>query len=198
MNNKMLIGKFSDALFALHKNNISNLDNFVESFRTNQIKSKNWLVEELANTKTSFDKVLVVGSWNGILLYELMKQECDVGWFDFLDIDKMTHIHRDVYFSINNMEKNYNSLHIDATEYSDFSSYDLIINTSCEHMKPLPPVHGPLYALQSNNYRSIKEHINCVDTANQLKEQYQLSQTAYKGHLKFDNYTRFMVIGSHW
>jgi len=198
MNDKILVGKYSDTLFTLHRNNVPHITNFVESFRTNQIKCKNWLVQELANTRTSFDKVLVVGSWNGILLYELMKQECDVGWFDFLDIDEMTHIHRDIYFSVNNMKKNYNSLKVDATEYSDFSSYDLIINTSCEHMKPLPPVNGPLYALQSNNYRSIKEHINCVDSAHQLKEQYQLSQIICKTRLKFDNYTRFMVIGSHW
>lgn len=193
-----LLGKVVDTSFILSKEKVPGGVDYAESFRPNQIKCKSWLVNEIANTNSYFDKVLVVGSWNGILLYELMKQNCDVGWFDFLDIDKVAHLHRDIYFSRNKMEKNYNSIACDANDFSDFSDYDLIINTSCEHMKPLPVVNGPLYALQSNNYRSVEEHINCVDSPNQLKDQYQLSHTVFKDKLQFDNYTRFMVIGSHW
>ena len=193
-----ILGKVSNALFHMNKDNVRGLVNFAESFRPNQIKCKTWLVDQICNTNTSFDKVLVVGSWNSILLYELMKQNSYVGWYDFLDLDKAVHTHRDYYFNVNNLEKNYNSITIDATEFSDFESYDLIINTSCEHMKPLPTLNGPLYALQSNNYRSVKDHINCVNSTKELKKQYNITQTIYESELDMGHYKRFMVIGSHW
>ena len=198
MNNHELLGKVTDTLFYFHKNRIPGIEQFVESFRPNQIKCKTWLVDELATTKTSFDKVLVVGSWNSVLLYELMNQECDVSWFHFLDNNPLVHKHRDIYFKYNKMDLNYDSIIEDATNFSDFEKYDLIINASCEHMKPLPTVYGPLYVLQSNNYTSIEEHINCVNSTNELKEQYKITQTSYVGTKTFDNYKRFMVIGSHW
>lgn len=198
MNNQKLLGKFADALFYMNIKNIPNLSQFNESFRTNQIRCKSWLVDEIATTKAHYEKVLVVGSWNSVLLYELFKEECDISWFHFLDSDPIVHRHRDIYFDFHKMPKNYDSITTDAGLYSDFESYDLIINTSCEHMKPLPSVYGPLYALQSNNYTSIKEHINCVNSTKELKNQYNINQTVYEGTKKFNNYDRYMVIGSHW
>ncbi len=193
-----LLGKVVDTAFFMHKKNIPGAESFVESFRPNQIKCKSWLVEHIANTNTSFDKVLVVGSWNALLLYELMEENCDVGWYDFLDNDKSVHTHRDIYFKLNDKNKNYNSILCDANDFSAFEDYDLIINTSCEHMKPLPTVHGPLYALQSNNYTSIKEHINCVNSTKELKEQYNINQIVYEDERDMGYYKRFMIIGSHW
>jgi len=198
MNDPEILGKVIDTAFFISKESIGGVENFIESFKTTQIKCKKWLVEEIANSSTTFDNVLVIGSWNGILLYELMNQYCDVGSYDFLDLDKKTHIHREVYFSLHKMEKNYNSIVADANEFSDFSNYDLIINTSCEHMMPLPSVYGPLYALQSNNYTNIPEHVNCVENVKELKKQYKLTHTLYESELDMGHYKRFMVIGSHW
>lgn len=198
MNNPEILGKVIDTAFLISKQKIGGVENFIESFKTNQIKCKKWLVEEIANSSTTFNNVLVIGSWNGVLLYELMKKYCDVGSYDFLDLDKQTHMHRDVYFSLHKMEKNYNSIICDANEFSDFANYDLIINTSCEHMMPLPSVYGPLYAVQSNNYTSVPEHINCVKNAKELKKQYNLTHTLYESELDMGHYKRFMVIGSHW
>lgn len=195
---KKLLGKICDTAFYLTKTKSIGHENFIESFKQNQIKCKLWLVDEIANTNTKFDKILVIGSWNGVLLYELMKESCDIGWFDFLDIDEQTHFHRNTYFEMHQMEKNYNSIKCNAEDFSDFDSYDLIINTSCEHMNIIPVVNGPLYALQSNNYKSVKEHINCVNSSMQLKEQYNITQTVFKGDLDMGHYKRFMVIGSYW
>ena len=108
MNDPEILGKVIDTAFFISKESIGGVENFIESFKTTQIKCKKWLVEEIANSSTTFDNVLVIGSWNGILLYELMNQYCDVGSYDFLDLDKKTHIHREVYFSLHKMEKNYN------------------------------------------------------------------------------------------
>ena len=198
MNDHNLLGKVIDAAFWMMTDKTPNLNGFTESFKTTQIKCKSWLVEEISNTNTHFNNVLVVGSWNGVLLYELMKKNCDVDWFDFLDKDESTHLHRNIYFEIHNMEKNYTSLKYDANNFSDYDKYDLIINTSCEHMLPLPTINGPLYALQSNNYTTIKEHTNCVSSTKELKKQYNITQTVYEDKLNMGHYERFMVIGSHW
>jgi len=198
MNAFKVLGRVADTLYYMQDKNIAGVSNYIESFKGSQIKSKEFLVEEIANTNTAYDNVLVIGSWNSILLWELMQKECKVGWFHFLDIDPVVHQHRDLYFDYNNIRKNYDSIVADATEYSDFEKYDLIINTSCEHMKPLPTIHGPLYALQSNNYRTIEEHINCVDSTKELKKQYNLTHILFEGYADMGKYKRFTVIGSHW
>ena len=190
-----VLGKVSEAAYFMRRNEIDAID-IVDSLRPNQIKCKKWLVEEIANINMNWKRVLILGSWNGILLYELLKEYCDVEWIDFVDINPNTHRDRDIYFDVNNLSKNYGSIQMDATEFSDHESYDLIINCSCEHMKDIPAVYGPTYALQSNDYRAIKDqHINCVDSEKQLANKNNITKTLFSGSKKMPNYKRFMVIG---
>lgn len=190
-----VLGRFAQAGYIMQRNRVKGTESFVESFRPNQIKSKKIIVDELLNHKMSWNKVLVLGSWNGILLYELFKKYGDVMWFDFLDKDPIVHKHRDIYFENNSLEKNYNSLVMDAVDFSDYENYDLIINTSCEHMPTIPAIYGPTYALQSNNYTAVPEHINCVNTADQLAKDNKINKIWTKSQKKFSNYTRFTVVG---
>lgn len=193
-----VLGKVSLAAYHMQKTNTPNAMFFAESFKPNQIQCKKWLVEEILNTSMNLDRVLVLGSWNSVLLYELFKHYGSVNWFDFLDIDPTVHLHRDRYFEINHMEKNYSSVVMDATEFSDYEGYDLVINTSCEHMKDIPAVHGPLYAIQSNDYVSVPDHINCVKSTKQLASQNNITEILYQGTRNMGHYNRFMVIGSYW
>ena len=77
----------------------------------------------------------------------------------------------------------------------EFEYGHMLINTSCEHMRPLNVKPRTYVVLQSNNYRTVEDHINCVDSCDELVEQYELSHTYYTGSLDFPTYTRFMVIG---
>ena len=198
MIDEKVLGRVAETGFALAKEG-KWAKKLLESFRPKQIECKSWLVQEIANVNMNWKKVLVLGSWNSILLYELMSTHCDVEHFDFLDNDPCCHRGRDLYFEVNNLFKNYSSIIMDATKFSDHQSYDLIINTSCEHMKDIPAVFGPTYALQSNDYRAIKDqHINCVDSEKQLAKQNNLTNILYKGNKKLDNYTRFMAIGYYF
>jgi len=198
MIDEKVLGRVAETGFAMVSKR-KNAKELLESFRPKQIVCKSWLVQEIANINMNWKKVLVLGSWNSLLLYELMSTHCDVEHFDFLDNNTDCHRDRDIYFEVNNLFKNYSSITMDATKFSDHQSYDLIINTSCEHMKDIPAVYGPTYALQSNNYRAIKDqHINCVDSEDQLAKQNNLTNTLYKGKKRLDNYTRFMAIGYHF
>ncbi len=75
-----------------------------------------------------------------------------------------------------------------------------IINTSCEHIEnftkwfnAIPT--GKLVALQSNNYFEIEDHVNCVNSLDEFKQQAPLSNIIYEGDLELEKYTRYMLIG---
>ena len=77
---------------------------------------------------------------------------------------------------------------------------DLVINTSCEHIADLRgwldllPVGMPV-VLQSNDYFSDPEHINCVRSLEEFEIQANLSKVAFHGTLGMTKYSRFMLIG---
>ena len=189
-----VLGRVSNTSYYMARNHIQPMS-FMESFKTSQIICKKWLVEEILNTKMNWGKVLVLGSWNSVLLYELFAEYGNVTSFDFVDNDASCHKDRDLYFEVNNLTKNYNSIIMDATQFSDHASYDLIINTSCEHMANIPAVYGPTYALQSNNYVDVPEHINCVDSARALSNANNITHRLYEGKKNRGHYVRYMTIG---
>jgi hypothetical protein len=163
----------------------------VQSFNHKQIKCKQWLVEQLTELDLlRFDRISIVGSWYGqVILPMLDPFLCeDIRLYDVdeetIKIAKM--YHRDDE-RVKCTVKNANGITFSG-------SNKLVINTSCEHMDPLS-IKKSIVALQSNNYRGIEGHINCVDSAEELIHQYNLSDVYYTGELEFENYTRFMVIG---
>ena len=75
---------------------------------------------------------------------------------------------------------------------------DLIINTSCEHMSDqwfenIPK--GRKICLQTNDYFSNEQHINCCQDLNDAIAKYPMSKTIYTGELETAEYNRFMIIG---
>lgn len=190
---KAILGRLAHFGFA----DTSNKD-VMESFRPNQIQSKDWLVYEITKFKKDFKKVAVLGSWNSILLYELMTKQATVEAWDFYDINPLAHNDRDAYFKANDMKVNYNSFEADVTDLfnSDHAKqYDLIINPSCEHMNDIPAQEGPMYALTSNNYTDVPDHINTIQHEEDLAIKNGINNILYKGSLKLPNYTRYCVVG---
>ena len=86
----------------------------------------------------------------------------------------------------------------DANAY-DYKDYDLVINTSSEHMtedwfKKIKK--GTTVALQSNDFHDIVEHINTVNNLKELEEKYPMSKILFSGVKDCDRYNRFMLIGT--
>ena len=55
-----------------------------------------------------------------------------------------------------------------------------------------------MVVLQSNNYKNVDQHINCVDSLDDFKERYSKYFNQLKGfelYIKKEDYTRFMLIG---
>ncbi|MEC7537396.1 MAG: class I SAM-dependent methyltransferase, partial [Pseudomonadota bacterium] len=77
---------------------------------------------------------------------------------------------------------------------------DLLINTSCEHLEDFDAwframPRDTLLVLQSNDYFSEAEHVNCQLDLAAFQEQAPMRELIFAGELEFDKYTRFMLIG---
>lgn len=200
-----ILGRVANFAFSYNVNK-----NFFESFRPDHIKSKKWLVHEICKHSAvdaseykivkKFNRVAVLGSWNSVLLKELLESKTSVEHWDFYDIDHNCHRDRDLYHESNGLQRNYTCIENDVTAlfaHEDMhKQYDLIINPSCEHMEDIKTFKGPMYALTSNNYTAIKEHINTITKHEELAIKNGINNIAYEGSLKLTNYTRFCTIGS--
>ena len=75
---------------------------------------------------------------------------------------------------------------------------NIIINTSCEHMDEtwfnnIPK--GKTICLQTNDYFSNEQHVNCCKDLNDAIAKYPMSKTLYTGEIETAEYNRFMIIG---
>lgn len=168
----------------------------VQSFDLKQVLCKRWLIDELKNVTSKIDgprKIYIAGSWYGNVLVPLLQEMFPGTEIHLHDIDEEAiKISKSIYFN------NYDSVKPsvkDCTEFFYSKRKTLVINTSCEHMAPLQIKPDVYVILQSNDYREIEEHINCVDSPEELAEQYNVKEIYYTGKLKFEKYTRYMVIG---
>ncbi len=169
----------------------------------NQTTCKKWLVETLFKTTGGeLGRVCILGGWFGVLGAMLLhdprfkiKEVCSV------DLDPAC---EDVALCLNrtHVESGKFKFQIADMYEMDFKSqdFDLIINTSCEHLESIDkwferiPART-LLTLQSNNYFGIDGHVNCVETLEDFKQQVPLSDVMFEGELTLKNYTRFMLIG---
>jgi hypothetical protein len=77
---------------------------------------------------------------------------------------------------------------------------DTIINTSCEHLLDFVGWYslipdGKLVILQANDYHEVEEHVNTYNTVDEFSASAPMTNLLYKGELKLEKYTRFMLIG---
>lgn len=191
----------------VNNNKPSYSKSFEDSVSQGQYESKLWLAQQLKKINFKpFDElhIDVVGSWFGYPLIEMLSKVIKIKQIDLYDIDKNCH----------EIAAQYNN-HFDEkfriVQFDDFfvpkkpKRRQLIINTSSEHMSDIVimkenykdyPVK-PILAIQSNNYFTLDEHINCVQNVNELIEKNQIKRVLYKGKQSMSHYfDRFMVIGT--
>ncbi len=196
------------------------LANLNEHFSRGQMKSKCWMVKELKEVFP--DKYLGIiahyGGWYATIAQSLFNNFQIAKYYN-LELD-----HRCIEIADDfNYQQNYNkwqfkSVHQNCGDilYDENNSFNvqvanrnntditinikpsIIINTSCEHMNEdwfhnLPD--GMLVCLQTNDYFSNKDHINCVGGINEAKAKYPMKEVLYEGTLDTHLYNRFMLIG---
>jgi len=183
--------------------NSKDRDRTLESFWGGQLKSKEWLIDHLEkHCRFANARVLICGGWNGVLASMLFNSKIGIKHITSLDIDPNC---QEVANTINKrqeMDMKFTAVTEDMLKYNYKELHDnVIINTSCEHLtqtkyrkwlNSLP--HGNLVVLQSNNYKELDEHVNCVDSIEEFKRKSRIDVT-WEGELELPKYKRFMLIG---
>lgn len=168
---------------------------FANSLLEKKLKSKQWLTEEVKKIIAP-KNTLLLGAWYATLIpYEIG------GHFDCVDSDPIPkRLSKKFVKRVDNKYTlRYNTC--DAFDYcaiKNIAHYDLVINTSCEHMADMKEivVPGTLFAFQSNNYFEIEEHTNCKSSLDEFVISTGLNTVHYMGKLQTEKYTRYMVIGT--
>ena len=173
------------------------------SSTTSQLQGKLWLINELQKLDLKFTKVCLIGGWFAQFITPLIFDNFKVDIIHNYDIDEDA---QKISYKFNRRYKEegkYKAIRTNTLIHPLKEEYDIIINTSCEHMYPmkkfreLNPNLKSWFVLQSTNEDKFDDHINCVNNTKELVEQGKLKQVLYEGQLTLDNgMTRFMVIGA--
>jgi len=172
------------------------------SYDPNKIDAKKFLVKQIKQLQSTkelmfpLQRVYIVGGWYGNILIPLIFENVAVEEIQLIDIDETAlAIARNIFFRDEYKIKYVNK---DATTLEFRGQQRLVINTSAEHMKPLNCDNIPM-CIQSNDYRDVDDHINCVDSTDQLMEQYNFQHVWHNSERQYKtpstSYKRFTVIG---
>jgi hypothetical protein len=186
-----------------------------------QLVSKFWLIDELNNLRHEFKddlQILVLGGWIGTLSnfmfqhYEGnikrivsidMDRRC-ARIADLLNIENMVDNWRFKAATGNMMDIDYENTQFTVLEDSNQIQFgidwNLLINTSCEHLYSVTDWFdkipaGKMVVVQSNNFFACDQHFNSVESLDAFEVQCKFSKVLFKGVLPFEMYDRYMIIG---
>ena len=183
-----------------------------------QVEGKLWLGNQLIKLGVVPDHVALLGGWYAHYLTAILIDNVGAKYVTNFEIDHDAHF---ISFKFNRRYKDeprkYRSMRrnvmdkslryvktLDDTQEKDAQVYDVVVNTSCEHMFPMwkfrelnPQLEDSLFVLQSTNQtENCPDHINPVENEDELIEQARLMDVWFSGKKKLLNgFERFLVIG---
>jgi len=197
----------------------------MDSMNQSQLESKLWIVQELIKLDIKPKKVAILAGWFAQyivpLLYDNFESIVRIKNFEIdRDVKKISYKFNKRYkeeegYTVDIKNVMFDRIQPKKINQINQNHMDMIINCSCEHMYPmwkfkelnLTPIpriqKNPLYILQSSNDDQHEDHINCVDSEEELIFQSGIKHVMYSGSKILANKsTRFMVIGkmyfSNW
>jgi hypothetical protein len=171
----------------------------MDAFWSGQLRSKEWLIDNLNEHVHIASSVDIHGGWVGVLASMIFQSNIPVTTIRSIDIDPLC---QHVATLMNKGEEIAGKFRaVTADMCTIRNDADIIINTSCEHItqyefdmwKSGVP-HNSLLVLQSNNY-NIPEHVRTACDLDNFKEQCDLEHVLFAGEIELPLYKRFMVIG---
>ena len=202
--------KFTPELANDWKNALSSSEPYVfkrvmDSMNQSQLESKLWIIQELIKLEIKPKRVAILAGWYAQYIVPLLYDN-----FESLEFVENYEIDQDVKrlsYKFNKRlkeDKKYRTLITNVMFDRIQSGMDTIINCACEHMYPMWKFRelnetfqkNPLYILQSSNDEQHEDHINCVNSEEELIDQARIKDVIYSGSKILSNKsTRFMVIG---
>ena len=177
----------------------------MDSLNSSQLQSKLWLIEELNCLEIKPTNVCLIAGWYAQYVVPLLLDIFpSIQLIENFEIDKDI---REMTYRFNKRFKDEDKYrvvikNIMFKELGREHDFDLVINCACEHMFPMwkfreiNEEQDPVYVLQSSDDDTHDDHINCVQSTDELIEQARIVDVLYSGSIKLHNATtRFMVIG---
>ena len=188
-------------LFKNIMNEARHNSDLLDSYSPNQFKSKEVLINHVNSLNILDDKseIIILGSWYGSILIPAFKQVKRITAID-LNKDIISVAKNRIFSHYKNIDFITSDV-FDKNRYGRIQNANLIINTSCEHMKSMKELKAlenskSYFAFQSNNMYNIPTHNNCVDNIEEFKEQMpNNAKIMIEDHIKDDRGTRFLLIG---
>ena len=173
----------------------------LDSYSPNQFKTKERLIGHIRDLNVVDDKseITILGGWYGSILIPAFKEAKRIS---LIDLDKQV-----VSIAKQRLFKHYKNLDFITSDVFDDNRYgriryaNLIINTSCEHMKDMKELKAlqdsnAYFAFTSNNMFDIEGHTNCVNNIEQFEQQMpDNAKVLVRDSITDDRGTRFMLIG---
>ena len=193
------------------------LQRVLDSMNASQLESKLWLVQTLVELKIKPKRVALLAGWFAQYIVPLMFdtfKTCE--WIENFEIDHdvapLSYKFNKRYKDKKMYKMNMRNIMIKPIRIRGNPNvsvppediFDVVINCACEHMYPMWKFRelnmsiqkNPLLVLQSSNATQHEDHINCVESEEELIEQARISNVMYSGSKVLPNKsTRFMVIG---
>ena len=177
----------------------------MDSLNSSQLQSKLWLIEELNCLEIKPTNVCLIAGWYAQYVVPLLLDTfSSIQLIENFEIDKDI---REMTYRFNKRFKDEDKYRVTIKnimfkELGREHDFDLVINCACEHMFPMwkfreiNEEQDPVYVLQSSDDDTHEDHINCIQSADELIEQARILDVIYSGSIKLHNgTTRFMVIG---
>lgn len=196
------ITKLSSALYNTAVSQVVDFEAFRDCISDGQIASKLWLLEILSHSDfykhvrdRNDTKVAIVGGWYGTLG---LLFHCEGFQFKITSID----IDPEASMVAANFTA-FTGIDIVTQDMfqTDYSKYDVVINTSSEHienfeewMNNLPK--GIFVILQNNDFHKGNGHVNCFESLDSfVKTCSKFIHIQNQDSMAASNYNRFMVMG---
>ena len=173
----------------------------LDSFSPNQFKSKEMLIK-MVNDLSMVDsnsEIVILGGWYGSILIPAFKHVKRITLIDLND-QVIGLAKRRLFNHYNNVDFITSDVW-NENRLGRIQNAKLIINTSCEHMRPMKELKldtNAYFAYQSNNMRSIKDHINCVGGIDEFQKQLpDNARVLDKGIIEDERGLRFTLVGKY-
>jgi len=170
----------------------------LDAFWSGQIKSKEWLIENLKPFIDSPVTMDIHGGWVGVLASLIFQSNNNVTHINSIDIDPSCEPISTMMNKGEEIQGRFTAITADMCEFNTVA--DVVINTSCEHITQDQYNHWlskipstTLIVLQSNNYE-IPEHVRTAENLEDFKNQ-SCIDVLWAGELNLPLYTRYMLVG---
>lgn len=184
-------------------NDTASINDFADSLSNTQYRSKKWLVESAEKLSIRPKKVVILGGWYGSYLIPMINEAFHPSYILLTDRDpNLLSVAEQLHDCFYQTKSNVRTAVLDVEKQIDLlqgSDFDLVINTSCEHMRNLDQIRtsnkDAVYIFQSCDKGTDPGHINPASSTEQLKDQVKLDHVLFAGRYDLGHKSRFMVIG---